>query len=238
MVFIPAGEFVMGSDDEDTEGLAKEFGLRKGDFYADEKPMRKVFVDDFFIDRFEVANSEYKRFLEVNSYNPPQHWEEGRYPDGTGRHPVNNVTWFDAVNYCRFVGARLPTEAEWEKAAKGDGAGGYTWGDEYDEEKANLGTGVTAPVGSFETDKSPYGVYDMSGNVMEWVDDWYAPYTDESEANKDFGKQYRVLRGGSATVGHYIMSKILARTTNRHYYRPDGAGPDGGFRCASAMEIE
>ena len=110
------------------------------------------------------------------------------------------------------------------------------WGNEYDEKKANLGTGETAPVGTFKEDKSPYGVYDMAGNVMEWVDAWYLPYERSEAENKDFGEQYRVLRGGSSAVGHYMMNKIFSRGPNRHYYLPGGAGNDGGFRCASSTE--
>lgn len=237
MVYIPSGEFIMGSEDIDTEGLAKEFGERRGRFYEDERPVRKISLGGFYIDKYEVTNKQYKAFVDATGYPPPQTWEGGKYTDGQDDHPVNNVTWFDANTYCTWAGKRLLIEEEWEKAARGPYGNKYTWGNEYDENKANLNKGATAPVGSYETDKSYYGVYDMGGNVMEWIDAWYEPYPGSKAENKDFGKQYRILRGGSGSVaGHYSLGKLYARTSFRHYYLPDGAGNDGGIRCAKSFE--
>lgn len=234
MVFIPAGEFIMGNDDVDTEGFAKEFGIRKGHFYEDEKPMRKIFLQGFYIDKYEVTNKKYKSFIDAASYPPPPSWENGMHPVNQSNYPVTNVTWFDAHGYCTWAGKRLPTEEEWEKAARGPDGNKYPWGNEYDEKKANTTNETTMPVGSYETDRSFYGVYDMGGNVMEWVDAWYEPYHGNKLRNKDFEKRYRVLRGGSAVAGeHYVLGKIFSRSSYRYYDDPSGRGEDGGFRCAA-----
>src|SRR3990167_7167618 len=216
MVFIPAGEFIMGNDDVDTEGFAKEFGIRKGHFYEDEKPMRKIFLQGFYIDKYEVTNKKYKSFIDAASYPPPPSWENGMHPVNQSNYPATNITWFDAHGYCTWAGKRLPTEEEWEKAARGPDGNKYPWGNEYDEKKGNLKGGTAVPVGSYESDKSYYGVYDMGGNVIEWVDAYYEPYPGNKSENKDFGEKSRVLRGGSGfTVGHYILNKIFARSSFR-----------------------
>ncbi len=239
MIYIPAGEFIMGSEDVDTEGLAKEFGARKGQYYEDERPVRKVYLDGFFIDKYEVTNKEYKAFVTATGYTPPGTWENNTYEEGKDDHPVNNVTWYGAYAYCKWAGKRLPTEKEWEKAARGPNGNRYPWGNEFDEGKANLTKGSTAPAGSSETDKSYYGVFDMGGNVMEWVDDWYKPYPGNQSDNKEFGEKYKILRGGSGSVlGHYVIGKIFSRASFRHYYDPRGAGNDGGFRCARSVKDE
>jgi formylglycine-generating enzyme required for sulfatase activity len=235
MVYIPSGEFIMGSEEVDTEGLGKEFGLRAGEFYADERPVRKVHLKGFYIDKYEVTNSEYKRFADATRYNSPVNWDGKNYPEGKGDHPVNNITWYDAHSYCNWAGKRLPTETEWEKAARGPDGTIYPWGDEYDKKMANLDTGETKPVGSYKKDKSYYGVYDMGGNVMEWVDSWYGPYPGNTADIKDYGEKHKVLRGGSGSVlGHYVMEKVFSRASFRSHYIPGGAGDDGGVRCAKS----
>lgn len=237
MVYIPAGEFIMGNEDIEKDGMAKEFGERKVRYYEDERPMRKVYLKGFYIDKYEVTNSEYMVFISNTGYKHPLTWENGTYAKGEDNHPVNNVTWFDADKYCLWAGKRLPSEEEWEKAARGPNRNIYPWGNEYDEKKGNLSKGTTMPIGSYETDKSYYGVYDMGGNVMEWTDAWYKPYPGSKAENSDFGETYRVLRGGLGSVlGHYIMGKIYTRSSFRHYYSPGGAGDDGGIRCAKSLK--
>jgi formylglycine-generating enzyme required for sulfatase activity len=106
MVYIPPGEFIMGSEDVDIGKIAKEFGLRKGGYYEDERPMRKEYLDGYYIDKYEVANSQYKEFIDDTGIEPPSTWKDGIYPDGKSDHPVNNVTWFDANHYCAWADKR------------------------------------------------------------------------------------------------------------------------------------
>ncbi len=235
MVYIPAGEFIMGSEEIDPEGFAKEFGVRKGGFYEDEGPARKVTLKAFFMDKYEVTNGQYKAFTDASGHTPPITWEGGTYPEGKGNHPVSNVSWYDAHAYCKWAGKRLPTEEEWEKAARGPHGNVYPWGNEYGKDKANLdNTDITNPVGSYKSDRSYYGVYDMGGNVMEWVASWYEPYPGSKADNKDFGRKHKVLRGGAGgSVGHYNLGKVFARATFRQYNDPSGSAEDGGFRCAA-----
>jgi len=238
MVYIPAGEFVMGSDESDEEALGKEFGLRKERYYEDEMPKRKVQSTGYYIDRYELTNSKYKKYMEATGAKAPPNWEKGQIPKDKEEHPVTYVTWFEAHDYCKWVGKRLPTEQEWERAARGDNGNKYSWGNDYDETKANLNSGEVKRVGSYVDDKSPHGVYDMAGNVMEWVDDWYDAYPDNPSFNKDYGgDKHKVLRGGLGGMsGHYVINKIYARGANRNYYIPGGAGDDGGFRCAKSYK--
>lgn len=240
MVYIPSGEFIMGSDSSDMEDFAREFGVRKGKFFEDAKPAKKIFLEAFYIDKFEVTNREYKAFIDATGYAAPPTWVRRGYPAGKGDHPVSNVTWFDAHAYCKWAGKRLPTEREWEKAARGPDGNLYPWGNKYSNTKANLSkVEITAPVGSYKGDRSYYGVYDMGGNVTEWVNDWYEPYPWSKARNNDFGKKYKVLRGGSGgSLGHYNLGKIFSRTSFRQYSDPYETAEDGGFRCAKSAEVK
>ena len=242
MVFIPAGEFTMGTDKklsaEEAEAL-KSFGFRKKDPFEDATPAQKVFVDKFYIDEHEVTNSMYLVYLsDIGYQNPaPSNWLDGKQPPpGKDHLPVNNVSWEAANAFCFWANKRLPTEAEWEKAARGPKEYEYPWGNEFNDTYGNFTTNDTAPVKSHKKDKSGYGVYDMGGNVMEWVQDFYQPYQGNNMVNKDYGKTSRVIRGGTGfSGGHYIMNKLFANSMYRQHYIPTGAGNSGGFRCAASI---
>lgn len=238
MVFVPAGEFIRGSSDVDEDGLAKQFGSPKGEFYIDERPEIKMHLEGFYIDKYEVTNSDYKKFIEKIGAKPPPTWYGSyNFPKGSARKPAVEVTWMHAGAYCSDVGKRLPTEEEWEKAARGPDGNKYPWGNDYDKTYGNLTPGKNTDVGSFEKDISFYGVYDMGGNVMEWVDAWYKPYEGNNHKNKEYFKNHRVLRGGYAgRGGHYTMNSIFARTTYRHFASPNKFALDVGFRCAKSYK--
>ena len=216
MIAIPAGEFTMGSDVED------------------ERPPHAVFVEAFEMDRFEVTNQEFERFVYEMGYITDAEkagdtsWQA--YVQGKPNHPVVKASWNDAKAYCEWVGKRLPTEAEWEKAARGTDGRAYPWGNQWDAAKANAKEakhrGTTA-VGSFPGGASPYGVMDMAGNVAEWTSDWFKAYPGGDFASPYFGEKYRVIRGGG-----WFSDKQLVRTTERSCSGVELANDDVGFRCA------
>ena len=233
MVYIPSGEFILGSDEIDSSGLAREFGAREKRFYENEKPYQKIFLEDFYIDKYEVTNESYKNFVEKTNHPLPRNWKDNTFEKGKKFHPINYVTWADASAYCKWAGKRLPTEFGWEKAARGPKGNRFPWGNEFDKNKANLDSNRTTPVGSMPGDKSFYGVFDMGGNVMEWTDSWYKPYPGSTMKNKNFGEKFKIARGGTGNVsGHYLLKTIFSRSTFRAYYRVDLDVRDIGFRCA------
>jgi formylglycine-generating enzyme required for sulfatase activity len=248
MMLVPAGEFLMGS----TDGDPKAGG--------DEMPQHTVYLDAFYIDRVEVTNARYVQFLNTlgghtgkcggrdcaetqieDKYSHILHGQ-GHYmvESGFEEHPATQVSWYGAQAYCAWAGARLPTEAEWEKAARGVDGRLYPWGSEPpDCDKAQYGDcgGATVPVGNGLAGASPYGAMDMAGNVWEWVNDWYDPdYYSSSPARNPQGPDSgvrKVFRGGS---WGYLQAFI--RTGDRARNRPAYAGFNVGFRCAARVPPE
>ena len=152
--------------------------------------------------------------------------------------PVTSVNWNDAHDYCNWAGKRLPTESEWEIAARGPQALEFPWGNEFDINKSNSGQGreegdLLLPGGSFPEDKSPFGIFDMAGNVSEWVYDEYQAYPGNTYHNPDFDvvPKHRVVRGGNAATGHYSLG-VFFRGAVRSHFSPDAVSDDVGFRCA------
>ena len=243
MVLIPAGTFTMGTDQDDTERRAREYGLVKP-WFVDEHPARRVTLATYYLDRYEVTAAGYQTFVLTTGHSAPPDWKGRHHPAGLERHPVVSVTWADADAYCRWAGKRLPTEAEWERAARGTDGRLYPWGDRFEVGRANLGGARGGPVvvGSYPTGRSPEGVYDLIGNVWEWTADWYGPYPGRPHPGAiEDGKPARVLRGSSwSGIGHFapdVQMDILAhnaRGSFRLYADPDGVLNDVGFRCAKA----
>jgi iron(II)-dependent oxidoreductase len=221
MVVVPAGWFAMGS--------APNPALAWFEQGVDETPQHRVKLPTFWIDRHEVTETAYANFVQQTGHRAPRLWagERPRRHD----HPVSDLSWDDANAYCRWAGKRLPTEAEWEKAARGGDGRLWPWGSDYRAGTANLqdsGRGDTVPVGSYPNDVSPYGVLDMAGNVMEWTASWYEPYQGSTLARPDFGRKYRVLKGGAWTTPPLPFS----RAANRHAIAPKWDHPHFGVRCA------
>lgn len=228
MLLVPAGEFIMGSD----------FG------FHDEQPVHTVYLDAFYMDIYEVTNAAYAACVETGACTPPKftgsrqrydYFYEPEFAD----YPAVYLSWFDAEAYCRWRGARLPTEAEWEKAARGTDGRRYAWGnDPPTPERVNYaGSRIwdTTPVGSYPAGISPYGLYDMTGNVYEWVSDLYgeeyysvSPY--ENPAGPETG-QWRVTKGGSFWNWDY---RLRAANRNNTYLPPESVHWDGGARCAGS----
>jgi len=224
MRLVPAGEFTMGSDNGD----------------RDEKPVRQVYLDAFYMDKYEVTNILYKACVIANGCTTPKDTSSHTYPvyysnSEFDEYPVINVDWNMAKTYCEWRGADLPTEAKWEKAARGTDGRTFPWGDFIDYcDKANYYFGCAGDVrkvGSYENGKSPYGIYDMVGNVWEWTADWYSETAyQESPSSNPVGSssgQYRVERGGSWESGG-----ISGRSANRSWNDPVGYNASLGFRCA------
>ena len=245
MVPIPAGEFQMGSNNNDA--------------LDNEKPQHTVYVDAFYMDMYEVTNAAYKEFIDANpdwrkdrianEYHDGNYlhfWNGNNYPTGKDFHPVAYVSWYAAMAYAQWTGKRLPTEAEWEKAARGGLSNKkYPWGNFINPSKANYGSYVpgTTPVGSYSP--NDYGLYDVSGNVWEWCLDAYNPnfYAVSSPRNPIYGrsiadivntylnvKTRRMLRGGA-----WISKTDYLRVTHRGSGNPMGTNDNVGFRCVRTL---
>ncbi|HPL82182.1 MAG TPA: formylglycine-generating enzyme family protein, partial [Anaerolineaceae bacterium] len=231
MVYVPEGTFMMGSNDLDDE----------------EKPVRVVELNAYWIDKYEVSNGQYALCVAAGACTKPNddssRTRDNYYGNPEYDHfPVGYVDWYQANAYCEWVGGRLPSEAEWEKAARGPNGNKYPWGNEdascglsnYNQgsyDKPDFCVGDTSQVGSYPNGTSYYGVMDMAGNVWEWVNDWYGPYdaTDTINPTGPSGEQdYKVIRGNS----WYNIDKDI-RSAYRGRMKPSsGQNSNFGFRCA------
>lgn len=253
MVYVPAGEFLMGSTDAEINALLTQCSHCKREYFVDELPQHTVYLDAFWIDRTEVTNAQYRKCVEAGTCRAPTacDWGDPTYGDASkADHPVVCVSWDDARTYCEWAGARLPTEAEWEKAARGSDGRLYPWGNTFDGSALNFcdrncefvwkdtnaedGYARTAPVGSYPSGASPYGALDMAGNVWEWVNDWYdenyySRSPDRNPTGPDSGEN-RALHGGS--WGDYWYH---ARAAHRHGHGVDPTFRSSyvGFRCGA-----
>jgi len=240
MVYVLPGEFIMGSDEKENE-----------------RPVHTIYLDAFYIDKTEVTNEQYRACVEAGACNAPSditYYDNADY----AKHPVVYVNWDDADAYCRWAGKRLPTEAEWEKAARGTGGWIYPWGNAFDKSKLNFcdvnclsewkdtsaddGYAETAPVGSFPAGASPYGALDMAGNVWEWVADrynwdYYSRSPERNPQGPDSGElandssELGVLRGGSWEDGQGDI-----RCAFRFGYNLGNRYFAVGFRCARSSQ--
>jgi formylglycine-generating enzyme required for sulfatase activity len=248
-ISIPSGDFTMGSLPTDPHAQ------------TDEQPQHIVYLDAYQISKYEITNGQYLAFMDAGGYDDstywttegwlwrmtysitePYWWSEGNFNSGTAfpDYPVVGVSWYEAYAFCQWIGGRLPTEAEWEKSARGtDPTNYWPWGSDWDPSKCNSYFNVlpdtfeySAPVGLFDAGQSPYAIYDMAGNVWEWVNDWYdADYysvsPDSNPAGPDIA-EFKVFRGGGwGNIGNY-----LCRTADRRYHSPVGSNGVIGVRPA------
>jgi formylglycine-generating enzyme required for sulfatase activity len=254
-ISIPAGNFTMGSTASDPN------------YQADELPQHTVYLDAYQISKYEITNSQYKAFMDAggysnsaywttdgwtwrttNSITEPYCWTSGEYNSGPAfpNHPVVGVSWYEAYAFCNWAGGTLPTEAQWEKAARGTDARYYPWGSTWDASKCNSYYSTapdtfaySSPVGFFTAGASYYGVYDMAGNVWEWCNDWYgsAYYSDPGANNNPPGPatgSYRVVRGGSFGVSERFCRS--ANRNNNNGFRPAILKVMAGVCCRQAQQ--
>ena len=258
-VFVPAGDFKMGSDDgglKYARQLCKQYGGEmaiatcRAAAFADESPTHGVALRGFWIDRTEVTNRQYRLCVRAGACVPPvdtgSHTRKSYYNNSAyGDYPVIWVTWQQATDYCRWAGARLPTEAEWEYAARGPESRTFPWGNVFDGKRLNYcdrrckggpndplvddGNADTAPVGSYPAGESWCGALDMAGNVREWVADWYGRFTRARQSNPAgplIGVSH-IPRGGC-----WLDTPDDTRSANRGENSPDYSRDKVGFRCA------
>jgi formylglycine-generating enzyme required for sulfatase activity len=220
MVLVPAGEFTMGSDEGDD----------------DEQPVHRVVLDSFYLDTFEVTNGRFAKFVAAIQSEPPWGFADQETPVVDAERPVRWVTWLEATGYCLWAGKRLPTEAEWEKAARGTDGRVYPWGNEPPTAAQAVfglkeGAETASPIGDHPQGRSPYGAQDLAGNLYEWVSDWYDDaFYQTTPTHNPRGPLEGTAKGQRG--GSYINSPYRLRATFRTKSDPTEHDPHVGFRCA------
>jgi len=242
-ILIPEGAFLMGTS------------LARADVQDQPEHTRKL--DSYYIDKYPVTNVQYARYVAITKYRPPLDWDSGKIPVNKLLHPVTMVSWYDAKAYCEHYGKRLPSEAEWEKAARGPDARRWPWGNTMDPTRLNTyyHVGATTIVTRYNSGQSVYGVYDLTGNVSEWTSSRFEPYEGSKAAAALFtpkvliantasdkamkigelveaeDRVFRVRRGGSWKSDPFSSSAY-----HRNFSMPHYASDFFGFRCASDAE--
>ncbi len=230
MVLIPAGELTMGRTQTTPDD---ETGMRPR-ILLDDRPPHTVRLDAFYMDRHEATHAEYARFVEATGHPRPYHWLEGKPPPGRADYPIYNIDWSDAKIYCEWASKRLPTEAEWERAARGGVEGAaYPWGD---EKPTAIRARFATTDGPGPVERHPpnaFGLHDMAGGVAEWCSDWFErTYYENSPSENPQGPVdglYKVIRGGAWSDGSRRVTVFF-----RNWVRPNQRTPNIGFRCVQA----
>jgi formylglycine-generating enzyme required for sulfatase activity len=228
MVLIPGGEFQRGRTFPWVDAELKYSPTA----FSDDRPVRPIRIDAFYLDEAEVTNARYAAFVAARRHRPPYHWVRGQMPSDKGSQPVVNVSWEDAAAFCKWEGKRLPTEAEWEHACRGSEDNRmFPWGDGDPNPKlAHYDAGGAGDVCTKA--RNDFGLCDMAGNVWEWTADWYGrTYYSDAPASNPPGPEhglYRVLRGGS----WFDQGKLFLTCSYRSWARPGERSPTIGLRCA------
>jgi formylglycine-generating enzyme required for sulfatase activity len=261
MVYVAPGEFILGTSEAQIDAWLKEHPNDKREWFADEQPQRRVNLPGYWIGRTEVTNAQYLRFVLATSHRPPEHWKDGRVPSGLDGFPVVFVDSEDARAYCEWARGHLPSQLEWEKAARGTDGRIFPWGDHWDGKRCRCLESITgigyasaldgatalftwmqshdtvhdgpAVAGSYRGDRSPFGCMDMAGNVWEWCADWYDPTAYQRYAAGDLTSP---ATGESkvARGGSWEGDAPSAFRCARvaHNSPNERRGVGGGFRCA------
>ncbi|HNP81013.1 MAG TPA: SUMF1/EgtB/PvdO family nonheme iron enzyme [Nitrospira sp.] len=264
MVYVGQGPSIMGLDKAQPADSGRRLTLYdkrmktplSAEAFNDEGPAHTVFLDSYLIDKYEVSNKDYGAFIKATGHPAPAYWDDPRL--NKPQQPVVGVNWIDAKTYCEYRGKRLPTEAEWEKAARGPHGNLYPWGNDFDSNKANYDKhhDATLPVDSHPEGASYYGVHNMAGNVFEWVGDWYDPkyYGRLETMVNPTGPEKPLWIGGSGTYvdrltvgekrvirgGSWIAPEGTIRSTHRFWNHPlnNSYGVGLGFRCAKTAPAD
>ena len=231
MVLIPEGEFTMGrtfATPDDETGM-RPLILR------DDRPPHQVRLDAFWMDATEVTHSAYAEFIASEGRRPPYHWLDGKMPQALAEHPAYNVDWHDARAFCEWKGKRLPSEAEWERAARGKLEGArYPWGDQKPDRNRVRFSTPEGPAPVAQHPPNDFGLYDMAGGVAEWCQDWFnRTYYSNSPAENPKGPaegMYRIVRGGAWSDGPNRLTVFF-----RNWIRPNQRTPNLGFRCVQEV---